>query len=253
MFPLRNLPRKIPPDRRKIPRRLRRRRRPTLRFDIAQRKFGSLRLYHHQPYLVICRCRQVGVRRGRLAHRELHVRLPRRHPHIAHQNVGQRNRLHLRGCPSQRRSSLHRQLKRPARLARLEINAPMAPPIAVRAARFTPEAHHHSFARRCVSPDMHRQIPLHHHVVGKNSWQRHLRGCRLRHSHGHACSKKKGRAMKRSQVHLDPHTKPECPAGTQLHVAAKLAGNRTLSEAAASCQPVLPRDCLRPTAPGGSR
>jgi hypothetical protein len=38
--------------------------------------------------------------------------------------------------------------------------------------------------------------------------------------------------MKRSQVQLDPRTKPDCPAEIQLQLATKLAGNRTLSEAA---------------------
>ena len=95
---------------------------PASRLDIVQRKFDGFLFHDQQPDVRVARMRQIRVRRRRLAHCELHVRLTGSNPHVADQNVVELDNLGSRrrgitagGCGRSRRPLI--EMARQPRLA----------------------------------------------------------------------------------------------------------------------------------------
>ena len=111
--------------------------------------------------------RNFSLRLGRPLHGPLHVRLARRHPHVADQDVLEDD---LVGSPDG-------QIERSAGGARRKIEAKLAQGIRRGRFRLTAEARRDNLAGVRLAPHMHGLFALDHHVIGQQGGHLH-RGMR---------------------------------------------------------------------------
>ena len=133
---------------------------------IAQRILGGLLLHQQQPDVGLVRGgdllgRAVDRRVGPAFQLDFHVRLARGEPHVAHQNVVERDGVRAG----------HRELVRAARGLRRKPDVPVSQAVRGGLAGDTVEGDGDLFVRRSPTPDVQRQISLHHHVAAEDSRQ----------------------------------------------------------------------------------
>ena len=170
---------------RKIPWRSREWRRPSHR--CRRRPADSRKRASSRSSAADARIGGVGQVRGGgggFAHLELHVRLPRRYPHIADENVvdhhGWRNAGIDRPSGHFGGNSFHCHFEWTTGSPGLQISVPASQGVGDHHFVLIAKGHADLFAGRGSSPHVHRQISLYHHVVGEDFGKRDLGGSERR-------------------------------------------------------------------------